>query len=527
MSTNLSKRTLPELVQAAADQFGDHIAINDCGNITTYYDLNQIRVQSAKACMALGVEKGDRCVIWGTNLAEWIFAAIGIQSAGGVMVPLSPRFQGEEAADIIGRTEAKLLFTLTKLEKGSPLEMLETFDLPSVTERIMLQSEDHRGLSFQEFLDLGDQVSDEDFDTRANSIEPEDVMDMLFTSGTTGKPKGVLCTHEQNIRVFETYADTLEFDPNDRYLIINPFFHSFGYKAGWLSCIIAGCTIYPMAAFDREGVMQKIQDDKITVMPGAPALYEMILADPNRANFDLSSLRLGVTGAAPVSVQLVEDMWNKLGFETVVTAYGMTESTGVVTICRPDDPAEVISGTSGKAINGVEVKCANPSTGVEVERGEEGEIWVRGYNVMKGYFQMPEATAETITEDGWMKTGDIGVMDKDGYIRITDRLKDMYIMNGENVYPAEVEGVIRRLEQVAQVAVIGVPKQPQGEVGMAFIVLNDGASLSVDALKDHCKDCIASFKLPYYVEFVESLPLNASGKVLKQELKKLAAEILA
>jgi acyl-CoA synthetase (AMP-forming)/AMP-acid ligase II len=204
----------------------------------------------------------------------------------------------------------------------------------------------------------------------------------------------------------------------------------------------------------------------------------------------------------------------------------MTESTGVISICRPDDPAEVISRTSGKAIDGVEMKCANPDTGEEVPRGSEGEIWVRGYNVMKGYFEMPEATAETIVEGGWMRTGDIGVMDEAGYIRITDRLKDMYIMNGENVYPAEVEGALRRLDGVAQAAVIGVPKQPQGEVGMAFIVAKPGASLTEEAVKAHCKASLASFKLPYYVRFVNELPLNASGKVVKPELKAIAKELL-
>ena len=520
-------QTLPQLIESAAKEHGERIAIEDGDYQISYNALNQQRVKVAKACIAAGVVKGDRCVIWAPNIAQWIVAAIGIQSVGGVMVPLSPRFHGAEAADIIARSGAKLLFTVTEIERGAPLALLEGFDLPELVQRVMLQGEDALGNDWQTFIDSGAAVSDAQVAERAASIGPDDIMDMLFTSGTTGKPKGVLCSHSQNIRVFDTWANTVGLRREDNYLIINPFFHSFGYKAGWLAALIKGCKIFPMKVFEKAAVMAKIQADKITVMPGAPSLYEIILADPHRKNYNLSSLRLAVTGAAPISVQLVEDLWNELGFETVVTAYGMTESTGVVSICRPDDTAEVISRTSGKAIDGVEMKCANPVTGEELPRGSDGEIWVRGYNVMKGYFDMPEATAETITEDGWMKTGDIGVMDNKGYIRITDRLKDMYIMNGENVYPAEVEGILRRCKGVAQAAVIGVPRAKQGEVGMAFVVRQEASALSEEQLREHCKLNLASYKLPFYVQFIDQLPLNAAGKVMKPELKKQAAEILA
>ncbi|MFT6593674.1 MAG: acyl-CoA synthetase (AMP-forming)/AMP-acid ligase II [Zhongshania sp.] len=270
--------------------------------------------------------------------------------------------------------------------------------------------------------------------------------------------------------------------------------------------------------------MEAIERDKVTMLPGAPSLYEMLLADDSRRNYDLSSLRLGVTGAASVPVQLVRDMRSELGFETVVTAYGLTESTGVVTICRPDDDAETIASTSGRAIDGVDVKCADPTSGAEVERGTEGEVWVRGYNVMQGYFDMPEATAEAISADGWLKTGDIGVMDALGYLKITDRLKDMYIMNGENVYPAEIEKALYGLAGVAQVAVIGVAKAPQGEVGMAFVVNKPDSELSAADVRDFCAAQLASYKVPFYVEFVDALPLNASGKVLKTELKTIATQ---
>lgn len=517
--------SLPALVAWAADEYNDKTAIKEGDRRVSYDELAQLGCRAAAAFVAAGVEKGDRVAIWAPNMTEWIEAAIGLESAGAVLVPLNNRLQGNEAADILRRSGARILLTYTQLEKGEPLTLLEGEDLPALQHKILLRGSDHRAQSWEAFLEQADEVEIEALEARLASVEPDDVADMLFTSGTTGKPKGVLCTHRQNIQVFKTWGDTVGLRSSDNYLIINPFFHTFGYKAGWLAAIIFGSTILPVMAFDKEAAMAQIEQDKVTMLPGAPSLYEMLLADPGRDKYDLSSLRLGVTGAASVPVKLVKDMRDVLGFETVVTAYGLTESTGVVTICRPDDDAETIATTSGRAIAGVEVKCANPDTGEEVARGSEGEIWVRGYNVMKGYFDMPEATAESITSEGWLRTGDIGVMDERGYLRITDRLKDMYIMNGENVYPAEVEKTLYGMDGIAQVAVIGVPKQPQGEVGMAFVVLKPGFEQNTQALLDYAGEHLARYKVPMHVAFVDSLPLNASGKVVKPELKKQAKEL--
>jgi HIP---CoA ligase len=521
--------TLPGLIEYCAEHYADRIAIQDGDVRLSYAQLNQARLQAAKAVIAAGLTHGDCAAIWAPNIYEWIVAAIGMQSVGVILVPLNNRLQSVEATDILERSRARLLFTYPELEKGSPLAMLAHQALPQLVTKVVFrgQATDQGSSSWSDFLGLAEQVDDQTLQQRIDAVKPDDIMDMLFTSGTTGKPKGVLCNHSQNIRVFQTWADTVGLVAQDHYLIVNPFFHSFGYKAGWLAALIKGCKILPAIAFDKKAIMEQIERDRVTVLPGAPAMYQMILSTPNFSDYDLSSLRLGVTGAAPISVQQVNDMWNTLGFETVVTAYGLTESTGVISICRPDDNAETISNTSGCAIEGVEVKCVNPATGIEVPRGSDGEIWVRGYNVMQGYFDMPEATAETINEEGWMKTGDIGVMDERGYLRITDRLKDMYILNGENVYPAEIEKLLQQLDAVAQVAVIGVPKPPQGEVGMAFIVTSPGASLEKEAVIAHCNERLARYKVPYYVEFIDQLPANAMGKVVKPELKTLAKTLLA
>jgi acyl-CoA synthetase (AMP-forming)/AMP-acid ligase II len=343
----------------------------------------------------------------------------------------------------------------------------------------------------------------------------------MFTSGTTGRPKGVLCSHAQDLRVFEVWASTVGLRIGDRYLLVNPMSHSFGYKAGILACLLAGATMLPLPAFDVDAVVDLVARERATVLPGPPTLYQAMLHHPRRADADLSSLRLAVTGAAAVPTSLVERMRADLGFTTVVTAYGLTESTGMVTICRPDDDAETIATTSGRAIPGVEVRVVDDA-GREVRRGEPGEIVCRGHNVMQGYFEDPEATAEAIDADGWLHTGDIGTMDERGYVRITDRKKDMFIVGGFNAYPAEIEDLLLSHPDIAQVAVVGVPDERLGEVGVAYVVPAPGTDPSPDDIMAWARATMANYKVPRRVVVVDALPLNASGKVLKYELRQRA-----
>jgi acyl-CoA synthetase (AMP-forming)/AMP-acid ligase II len=515
--------TIPAVLANAAQRYGDALAIDDVTGTWSYTQLQLAAAKVSKALLANGIQHGDRVAIWSPNLPQWIIASLGLQSIGAVLVPLSPRFQGSEAGDILSRSGVKALFYCPELEQGEVATLLAEQNLPNLTLRIAMHKDvgnDILAIDWDQFILTGAAYSDERLLQAQQDINADDIADILFTSGTTGTPKGVICSHQQNIRVFSEWVNTVGLRSDDVYLGINPFFHSFGYKAGWFASMLAGSTLVPMRSFDKDKLLSVIQQKRISMWPGAPSIYEMILAHPARKNYDLSSLRLGVTGAASVPVTLVQAMRDELGFEVVVTAYGLTESCGVVSICRQDDPPEVVATTSGKAIAGVEVKCVDPATKQEVARGLEGEIWVRGYNVMKGYFAMPEASQQAITSDGWLRTGDIGVMDVNDYLRITDRLKDMYIMNGENVYPAEVEKTIFTLEQVAQVAVVGVSKSPQGEVGVAFVVAN--VEISEQLIIAYCQQQLASFKVPFKVFFVDDLPLNAAGKVLKNKLRERA-----
>ena len=356
---------------------------------------------------------------------------------------------------------------------------------------------------------------------RTASITSGDLSDLVFTSGTTGQPKGAMTTHGQTLRTFATWSEVVGLRKGDRYLIVNPFFHTFGYKAGILACLMTGATMIPEPVFDVDRLVHRIETEKISVLPGPPTIFQSILDHPDRKGFDLSTLRLVVTGAAVVPVELVNGLWSDLGIETVLTAYGLTEATGTVTMCRRGDSAEVISGTSGRAIPDVEVRIVN-ADGAEVPRGEAGEIVVRGYNVMRGYFNDPEATDEAIDRDGWLHTGDVGVMDDAGNVTVTDRLKDMYVSGGFNVYPAEVEAVLRLHPAVGQVAVVGVPDRRLGEVGLALVVpAAAGGAGAVEAeLTGWARERLANYKVPQRVVGVDSLPVNASGKVLKRELRE-------
>jgi acyl-CoA synthetase (AMP-forming)/AMP-acid ligase II len=330
-----------------------------------------------------------------------------------------------------------------------------------------------------------------------------------------------MTTHGQNLRAFETWSGVLGMRGDDRYLVINPFFHSAGYKAGWMAALIRGALIVPHQVFEAEQILRRIQAERISFLLGPPTLFLTLLSHPQVSGVDLSSLRVAVTGAATVPPVLVRRMREELGFRTVVTAYGLTECCGFATICEPDDDAETIANTCGHAIPGVEVRCAD-ATGRSVPAGEAGEVLVRGYNVMQGYLENEAATREAIDAEGWLHTGDVGVMDERGYLRITDRLKDMYIVGGFNCYPAEIERLAAAHPAVAPFAVFCEPDERQGEAGRAFLVLRAGATLDAESFIGWCRQHMTNYKVPRHVHILPQLPLNGSGKVDKLALKALA-----
>ncbi len=483
--------------------------------------MREQALRAARAFVAAGAEPGDRVAIWAQNCWEWIVAALGLQCAGAVLVPLNTRLKGGEAGAILRKSRAKLLCTVSGFLDADYVGSLAGEALPELERIVMLRGEAKGAQRFAEFLAGGAAISDGSARARASAVRESDLSDMLFTSGTTGRPKGVMTAHGQNLRVFATWTDCVGLREGDRYLIVNPFFHSFGYKAGWLSCLMRGATALPHAIFDVPAVLARVARERISVLPGPPTLYQSILAHEELERFDLSSLRLAVTGAASIPVELIRRMRAELGLETVITGYGLTETCGTVSMCVQGDDPETIATTSGRAIPGTEVRCVG-ADGAEVPRGTPGEVLVRGYHVMRGYFEDAAETRAAIDPEGWLHTGDVAVMDARGYLRITDRLKDMFIVGGFNCYPAEIENLMYAHPDIAQVAVIGIPDERMGEVGLAFVVPVAGSAATPELIIHWCREHMANYKVPRRVEIVSALPQNASGKVMKFVLRERA-----
>ncbi|HWU23929.1 MAG TPA: FadD3 family acyl-CoA ligase [Nocardioides sp.] len=488
--------TIPALLRHAAETYGDKPAYVEGDRTVSYAELLRLLEATARGYAARGVDPGARIVLWGPNSIDWVVAGLAVSYAGAVLVPANSRYLGTEVAELAERTHAALVVVHDGFLGRSQVDELLA-----------------AGLTPDRVVRLADAVAEPAGDPRSEheSVSPDDVADILFTSGTTGKPKGAMSAHRQSIGVARAWAELGGVSADDRYLVVNPFFHSFGYKIGILVGLLTGATLYPVAAFDVDATMELIERERITLLPGAPTIYQSILASPNRERHDLSSLRLAVTGAASVPVVLIERMRDELRIDHVVTAFGMTEAV-VVTMCREDDSAETVATTNGRAIPGMEIRIAGgPSTG----SGGSGELLVRGDFVMLGYLDDPTATAEAIDADGWLHTGDIGVLDDAGNLKITDRLKDMYISGGFNVYPAEVEQALLRMDGITDVAVVGVPDERMGEVGKAYVV----GTATPEEVIAFAKERLANFKVPRYVEAIDALPRNLSGKILKTELR--------
>jgi acyl-CoA synthetase (AMP-forming)/AMP-acid ligase II len=507
-------RTIPAALDRFARQLPDHDALITEDRSLTAATLRDEVHQAAAALISLGVRAGDRVAIWSPNTWHWVVACLAIHHAGAAMVPLNTRYTAGEAGDILARTGAPVLFAMGQFLGTDRVAGLDGEALPALRHVVRIPIDASDG-TWDDFMARGSDTAA--VLARAAAVTPDDVSDILFTSGTTGRSKGVLCAHRQSLSASASWAANGKITADDRYLCINPFFHNFGYKAGILACLQTGATLIPHLTFDPLRALQAIERHRITVLPGPPTIYQTLLDHPARREYDLGSLRFAVTGAATVPVVLVERMQSELDIDIVLTAYGLTEANGMGTMCRADDDAVTVATTCGRPFADFELRI--DSTGSA--DGKAGEVLLRGPNVMLGYLDDPEATAAAIDTDGWLHTGDIGAVDEAGNLRITDRLKDMYICGGFNVYPAEVEQVLARMDGVADAAVIGVPDERLGEVGRAFVVARPGATLDENSVIAYTREHLANFKAPRSVRFVDALPRNAGGKVIKPQLRGL------
>ncbi|MFM0247770.1 FadD3 family acyl-CoA ligase [Paraburkholderia sediminicola] len=512
------------MLAQSAQRYAHVTAIDDAETKLSYVELYRLARIAASALIALGVQHGDRVAIWAPNIHESIVAALGIHFAGAALVPVNTRLKGIEAADILTRSRARVLFCIGEFLDVRYPDMLSGHDIPTLQHTIVLRDERAGGAGWEAFLSRAADTSETALQERLASITSETACDVLFTSGTTGRPKGVVTAHGQNVRAFTKWSEIVGLKEGDRYLIVNPFFHAFGYKAGWLAALIRGATVLPHLVFDAETVLRRIAAERISFLPGSPTLYLSLLAHPLLGQFDLSSLRVAVTGASNVAPELVVRMQRQLGFETVLTAYGLTECCGLATVCHPGDDERTVAMTCGRPLPGIELRCVDEA-GHDVAAGSTGEVLIRGYTVMQGYLDDEQATRNAIDSEGWLHTGDIGTIDERGCLRITDRLTDMFIVGGFNCYPAEIENLVIEHPAIAQVAVIGVPDERLGEVGKAYVVLRAEVSLSAEELVTWCRARMANYKVPRTVDFVAALPVNASGKIVKHVLREAAGTL--
>ncbi len=487
----------------------------------TYAELFEEARSFGAALVAAGIEPGDRVAIWANNCTRWVVAFLGLSQAGAVLVPINTRFKGGEAADILARTRARALVTVTDFLDADYVAMLGTsgIDLPDLTTVVVASGPIPAGAeSWEGFMARAGPATRQVIDRRSAELDRDDRSDILFTSGTTGIPKGVVMTHGRTLCVATDWVEMTGLSPDDRYLMVNPYFHMFGLKAGILACVASGATMLPVPVFDVDRILERVDRDQVTVLPGPPTLYQAILDHPDRSGHRLSTLRVAVTGAADIPVELVRRIHDELPFSIVITGYGLTEA-GTASATSPGDDVETIAATVGRPRPGFELRIVGKDG--DVGAGEAGEVALRGGSVMAGYLDDPEATETALSPEGWLRTGDLGVIDDTGCLRIVGRIKDMFIVGGFNAYPAEIENFLLRHPDIQQAAVIGIADPRLGEVGMAFVVTGPGTVSGPDIV-DWCRTQMANYKVPRAVEIVDQLPVNATGKVMKDILRQRA-----
>ena len=516
---------MPELIKRAARDYGDAaFVIGEDGAALSFARLAREVEPVAAGLIARGIGFGDRVAIWAPNSTGWIVAACAIETIGAIMVPINTRFRGAEAGYVLAKSGAKALFTVAAFLGNDYVAMLDdnaSGDFPALSSIIFLPGEPGR----QGVIDWTELQATPApagvLAERIRRVTPGATCDILFTSGTTGHPKGAMHSHGQSLWMAGIWNRSNDLRRGDRALIVNPFFHSFGYRAGWVSALLAGMTAYPVAVFDVDQVLARIERERISVLMGPPTLFSAILDHPRRADFDLASLRVGHTGSSNIAVELIIRAREELAFDLFLTSYGLTEATALVSVCYPEDSAETIARTVGHALPGTELRIVDADGGA-LPDGESGELLVRGPNVMQGYFEDEAATAEAIDADGWLHTGDVGSIGADSTLRIHDRLKDIVIVGGFNAYPAEIEHALAAHPAIAEVAIIAVPDDRMGEVCGACVVLRSGATLTLAELTAWARERLANFKVPRHLHLCDAFPRTPLGKVQKFLLRQAA-----
>jgi fatty-acyl-CoA synthase len=508
----------------------------------TYREFREVVERCARALMALGLEKGDRVSVWGQNVPEWVILQFATGKVGAVLVTVNPAYKATELEYVLDQSDSAALFLTLGVKGADFLEILgqavpdladatagdlSVENLSHLRHVVLMGADAPEGLpimSFEEFMQQGQRISAEELRERQESLDAEEVINMQYTSGTTGFPKGVQLTHANIVKNAFYIGECMKLGPEDRVCIPVPFFHCFGCVLGTLNTVTHEGTMVPVETFDAERVLQAVHRERCTAVLGVPTMFIAELEHADFEEYDTSSLRTGIMAGSPCPMEVMKKVVDVMGASEITIAYGQTESSPVITQTRTDDPLELRVSTVGRALPETEVRIVSLETGEDCEPGEQGELWTRGYLVMKGYYKMEEKTAEVIDGDGWLHTGDLAVMDENGYVRITGRAKDMIIRGGENVYPREIEEFLYTHPDISDVQVYGVPDEKYGEQVAAAIKKRQGSDLTEEDVREYCRENIARYKVPHYVDFVEDYPMTASGKIQKYKLREAAIE---
>ncbi|MDZ7832500.1 MAG: AMP-binding protein [Desulfobacterales bacterium] len=536
-----TKTCIGDIVDHNARELGEHIALAyyEYGFQQTFKEFQETCNQVAKGLMALGVERYDHIAMWANNVPEWIYTQFGSAKMGAVMVTVNTNFKAFELEYLLHQSDANTLILVDGVrEKDEYIKIvhqvcpeikdcapgeLNAEKAPYLKNIVHLGEEKIPGMyNWNDLLELGQKVSDAELAERSKSLEPEDVIMMQYTSGTTGYPKGVMLTHGNLIGNAQSMAEIMALTPADTLCIPVPLFHCFGCVIGTMCCTVSGAAMAPITAFKPDVVMEAVDALKCTALHGVPTMFIADLEEMEKKSYDTAALRTGVMAGSTCPVEVMNGVISKMGAEELTIVYGQTESSPGITQTRRDDSMNIRTETVGRALPNVEVKIADTATGETLPPGETGELCSRGYHIMKGYYKMPEKTAEAIDEDGWLHTGDLASMDEEGNCTIQGRLKDMIIRGGENIYPREIEEFFYTHPQVKDAQVVGVPSKKYGEEVAAFIQVKNGSSISEDDIRSFCKENIAYYKIPRFIYFVDEFPTTASGKIQKFKLREIA-----
>ncbi|GGI12795.1 AMP-binding protein [Gottfriedia solisilvae] len=540
--TNLLDVTIGKLLEEKANLHPEHEAVvyADRGLRMSYKQFDNHCRKVAKGLMNLGIQKGDHIAVWSSNTPEWLTTQFATGKMGAVLVTVNTNYRTSELEYLLKQSDSTTIILMDQFKDSSYINMLyeivpelknsipgelNSTRLPFLRNVIVLGIEKYPGtFSWEDIMEQAKFVSDHELNERMDSLHPHDVINMQYTSGTTGFPKGVMLTHSNIVNNGFNIANCMKLMKEDRLCIPVPFFHCFGCVLGTMACVSVGATMVPVQEFHPKKVLQTVQDEKCTGLHGVPTMFIAELNEPDFSSYDLSSLRTGIMAGSNCPIEVMKAVIEKMGATEITIAYGQTESSPVITQTRTDDPIELKVESVGRALPNVEVKIVEPGTTNEVPRGVQGELCTRGYHVMKGYYKNESATKEAIDAEGWLHTGDLAIMDENGYCKVTGRLKDMIIRGGENIYPREIEEFLYTHPSVLDVQVVGVPDQVYGEEVMAWIIPKEGVSISKEEIQAYCKGKISKHKIPKYIDFVDTYPMTASGKIQKFRLRELAVE---